>query len=290
MSSSLVSFYTEDNLELQGYLSENPEKDKGIVLHTHGLGSNFYKNSFIPVMAKSYNNAGFSFLTFNNRGHDFISRSKDVKQTRIWSGYVFEDFSSAYLDYLAAYDFAIKNGWKKIYLQGHSSSTQKIVYTLNKKQIALEGIILISPCDDLDLLAKRIDAKNLAKLRLKYQKLPDNKIVQEKLLGNNLFTKKSFMSHFGVKSKFNIFHYHQPKELFMELQSVVVPTIVIFGENDCVDNLEKVKEILTKNISGGVTFKIIPAATHNYYKKEEELVNEIVSWLNVDKKMPSHLD
>jgi len=279
MEGKLVTFYTSDNLELHGYLVGNPEDSSGVVLHVHGLGGNFYKSSFISSMTKNYLDIGLSFLTFNNRGHDFVTRIKNKDRESIWSGYSFENFSKTHLDLLAAYNFVKENGWRTIYFQGHSSGTQKIIYTINKEKIDLGGIILISPCDDWGLITKKLGDRVLTTLRSKYKKMPLNKIIQEKFMYEKPLTKTSFLSHFDVDSSFNIFHYSQPQKSFLELNRITFPTLVIFGENDYVENLESAKKILVDNIQTEISFKIIPGADHNYYLKEEILTKEITFWI-----------
>jgi hypothetical protein len=83
VSGELCRVRTEDGLELHGFLCPNQRsKGKGQkaesaertgVLHVHGWDGNFYENRFIYEAARVCTACGLSFLSLNNRGHDYIA-------------------------------------------------------------------------------------------------------------------------------------------------------------------------------------------------------------------------
>ena len=73
MKQELVRINSIDEIEQPGILYTPNEDTYKIVIHVHGLNGNFYENRFLDVLAKSYTDKGYAFLTFNNRGRDFIT-------------------------------------------------------------------------------------------------------------------------------------------------------------------------------------------------------------------------
>lgn len=73
MKQELVRINSMDEIEQPGILYIPDKTTDKIVIHVHGLNGNFYENRFLDTLAKSYTDKGYAFLTFNNRGKDFIA-------------------------------------------------------------------------------------------------------------------------------------------------------------------------------------------------------------------------
>ena len=73
MKQTFLRSTTSDNLILQGLLSEPDILTGNLILHVHGMAGNFYENRFVDAMTKVYTEKGYSFLSINTRGHDFIA-------------------------------------------------------------------------------------------------------------------------------------------------------------------------------------------------------------------------
>ena len=78
MKQELVRINSNDGIQMPGILYTPDKTSKKIVIHVHGLNGNFYENNFLDSVSKSYTDKGFAFLTFNNRGREFI--------TELWKG------------------------------------------------------------------------------------------------------------------------------------------------------------------------------------------------------------
>ena len=78
MKQELVRINSTDGIQMPGILYTPDKTSKKIVIHVHGLNGNFYENNFLDSVSKSYTDKGFAFLTFNNRGREFI--------TELWKG------------------------------------------------------------------------------------------------------------------------------------------------------------------------------------------------------------
>ena len=82
------------------------QEKKNIVINIHGWAGNFYENIFVQEEALALNSCNISFLTFNNRGHDFkcyLSNSKNGNS--IVGGGLYEDASESKFDIEGAINF-----------------------------------------------------------------------------------------------------------------------------------------------------------------------------------------
>lgn len=125
MKQELVRMTSMDNLEMVGILYKPEEKSKKIVIHVHGLCGNFYENRFIDILAKTYTNKGYSFLTFNNRGTNYVSELLKGDDCEIIGG-CYERFKDCILDIEGVIKYAKENGYNEIILEGHSYGCNKV--------------------------------------------------------------------------------------------------------------------------------------------------------------------
>lgn len=87
------------------------------------------------------------FLTFNNKGRDFITELiKDDDFTLI--GGSLERFQDSLFDIQGTIDYVKKLGYKNIILEGHSYGCNKVLYYYNKiEDNSIKKIVLLAPCD-----------------------------------------------------------------------------------------------------------------------------------------------
>ena len=97
MKQELVRIYSMDGIEQPGILYTPSNDADKIVIHVHGLNGNFYENRFLDVLAKSYTDKNYAFLTFNNRGKDFITELLKGNESVIIGGSL-ERFKDCILD------------------------------------------------------------------------------------------------------------------------------------------------------------------------------------------------
>lgn len=133
MKQELIRINSIDGIEMVGILYEPEEKSNKIVIHVHGLCGNFYENRFLDILAKSYTNKGISFLTFNNRGTNFISELLKGNNFEIIGG-CYERFIDCLLDIEGAINYVKEKGYNNIILEGHSYGCNKVIYYYNKKK------------------------------------------------------------------------------------------------------------------------------------------------------------
>ena len=89
------------------------------------VNGNFYENRFLDILAKSYTDKNYAFLTFNNRGRDFITELLKGNDFTIIGGSL-ERFKDCILDIDGVLNWAKEKGYKEIILEGHSYGCNKV--------------------------------------------------------------------------------------------------------------------------------------------------------------------
>src|SRR3989338_10849106 len=105
-----------------------------VIIWVHGLGSSVFSKLGIVEKLVDKNTA---VISFNNRGHDKVSRIARVGEKRIGKtilgGGAHEVFTDCVDDIQGAINFVRRAGVKNIYLAGHSTGCQKSIYWAGKK-------------------------------------------------------------------------------------------------------------------------------------------------------------
>lgn len=157
MRGEFVRVFTEDGLELHGlFCPPRITKVKEIaVLHIHGFTGNFYENRFVEHIADRLTKNGFTFLTVNTRGHDYLSdfiKRTDSSLNYVQIGGAHEIFEECIYDIKAWTDFLEGRGYSTVILEGHSAGTLKVVFYLHQtRDEGVKGLVLMSPRDHIGL-------------------------------------------------------------------------------------------------------------------------------------------
>lgn len=284
---------TEDGLELQGmYVTPDRGKSDTTLIHTHGLDGNFYENRFVDHVAAACADAGFNFITANNRGHDYISDfiwkdpgSGETSYRQI--GGIYEAFGECILDTDAWVKFARSKGTVRFILQGHSHGALKALYYLSEsKAQGVVGLVLLSPSDDFGMQRSSLGKSFDKALALARGLIEDGK-------GRELMPADIFHYPISAQSYFDIFRPGSPLSLFNvsrtdrtefpELGSIEVPVLMIVGSveeaflGDPDDFLRCSRELM-KNAESfdGV---VLRGAPHNYLGSDAAVGERIVAWL-----------
>jgi len=290
MKTLFVNFLATDGIKLQGLLYEPLNSKNTIVIHFHGMAGSFYENSFIPIMADYYTKQGISFLSFNNRGHDYIcdlEKTSSNKVSALVGGAAYEIIEESEYDIDGAISFVKGLGYTSIILQGHSSGANKIVYCMSKKTIDVQGIVLISPCDDIGLHIEELGMDKYNELI----SLAESFIEAgqpEKLMPENTFydywlSARTYLDCFNENSAFDTFPYRNDKNKFSMFNKIEKPIFVSFVTDGefLLQPPEYVKDILLqkKSVNAELSFRIIEGASHSYTGKEKELTTSILDWI-----------
>jgi pimeloyl-ACP methyl ester carboxylesterase len=284
---------TEDGLELQGmFVTPDSGISDTTVIHTHGLDGNFYENRFVDYVAGACADAGFNFVTSNNRGHDYISDficedpgSGETSYRQI--GGIYEVFEESIFDIAAWVEFARSRGTARFIIQGHSHGALKAVYYLSKSDVpGVAGLVLLSPSDDFGKQRSSLGEAFDDALALSESLIEDGR-------GHELMPADIFHYPISAQSYFDIYRPGSPLALFnvsktdrsefQELASIEVPVLMIVGSADEAflgdpDDFIKSARHLLKNAES-FEGAVLRGAPHNYLGSDADVAEKIGAWL-----------
>lgn len=290
MNTEYISFYCKDGVELQGLLYSPKVFADTTLIHVHGLAGNFYENPFVHAIANEVTKNNCNFLSFNNRGHDYISDLR-IKTEKGFAGRkgggAYELFEESAIDIDGAIKYILKRGSKHIFLEGHSSGANKIVFYLALNQDRnIKGGCLLSPCDDIGL---QLNEKG----EFYYQILEKSKDMIEKNDGDKLMPEGSFFDYpisaktyydyFSPKSKRDTFPYRNEELEFYHLSKISQPLLIIFGNDGeyLLDDVNDTIELIKKKAKRSAKLEsfVVDGAPHNYATHETKLSRIISNWI-----------
>ena len=281
MNTRLVRFNSSDGIEMVGLLHTPSNSTNKVIIHIHGLNGNFYENGFLDFLAETYTNKGYAFLTFNNRGKDYISDFKKGDDSVVIGGSL-ERFKDCIYDIDGAVKFVEDNGFNEIIIQGHSYGCNKVLYYYDqKKNNNIKKIILLAPCDTMAEVMECYgdeydDIKQIATNLVNEGK--EDELMRCDFMTNGKIAVGTFYNDFLPGGLDDFIRYRDGTNGKSELLNKIdIPVLTIFGDNDsCVltQPLEVVKEYLTNNIKN-INIQIISGANHSYTNKYKELCDVI---------------
>lgn len=288
MKETFINLEATDGVKMHGILFEPEEKTKNIIIHIHGMAGNFYENSFISVMSKYYIQNNYAFLSCNNRGHDYICDLEKNNGEFFKGGAAYEIFEECVYDIDGLINFAQINGYENIILQGHSSGANKVIYWCSQKcNSKINGVILLSPCDDIGLhideigIEKYNELINLANSFVTEGK--EDNVMPDGTFYDYILSSKTYLSIFKEKSLFDIFHYRNFDCEFKEIEYNKIPTLVCFGNNGefIIQDSSTIYDNVFKQFPN-YSFEIIDGANHSYRGKEKSLLKAIIKWIKLN--------
>lgn len=278
MKQELVRINSIDEIEQPGILYSPNESTDKIVIHVHGLNGNFYENRFLDIIAKSYTDKNYAFLTFNNRGRDFITELLKGDGFTIIGGSL-ERFKDCILDIDGVVNWVKEKGYKEIILEGHSYGCNKVLYYYNhKKDDSIKKIVLLAPCDIPSEGKKFLSAEEYKIAKEESTRLvqadKENELIDFSVMANGKIAAGTYYNDFLPGGENDFIRYVDGINGISEvLNSIDIPTLVIFGDIDeCVltQPIDVVMEYLTNNLSD-CNIQIISGADHSYTNRYEEL-------------------
>jgi pimeloyl-ACP methyl ester carboxylesterase len=289
MKTTFHRIYTTDGLELHGLLYEPEIKTQSVLVHVHGMGGNFYENSFLDYLAKELTENGTAFCIFNNRGCEFIDetykkeKNGELRISRIGNAY--ENFEDSLLDIQTYIDFVKESGFTVIHLSGHSLGCAKAVYyvTETRDQI-LASLLLLSPSDMLGLVRAEAEQfkKDIAEANECIQSGNSEKILSDWVWGNPV-SARTYMSLFGDNAKDAIFNFYDSEDMLPVLGKITIPAYAVMGRKDDAltipieDTFRRMEQALST--SPRVKTEILGNANHGYRGHEQELASAVQMWI-----------
>ena len=278
MNQELVRINSIDGIEQVGILyTPNDITDK-IVIHVHGLNGNFYENKFLDILSKVYTDKKYAFLTFNNRGKDYISEFTRGDESVIIGGSL-ERFKDCLLDIQGVINWVREKGYKEIILEGHSYGCNKVLYYYNNtKDNSIKQIVLLAPCDITFETKKFLSEEEYKKAKEESTRLvnenKEKELIDFSIMANGKISAGTYYYDFLPGGENDFIRYSDGKNGESTiLNSIDIPVLIVFGNVDeCVltQPIDIVESYLNNNISN-CNIQIIEGANHYYTGKYEEL-------------------
>lgn len=278
MNQELVRMMSIDEIEQPGILYTPIKETDKIVIHVHGLNGNFYENRFLDILAKTYTDKGYAFLTFNNRGRDFITELLKGNDFTIIGGSL-ERFKDCILDIEGVINWVKQKGYKEIILEGHSYGCNKVLYYYNhKKDSSVKKIVLLAPCDIPSEGKKFLSKEEYRIAREESTRLvnagKESELIDFSVMANGKIAAGTYYYDFLPGGENDFIRYIDGIDGKSEILSRIdVPVLVIFGNVDeCVltQHIDIVKGYLNNNIDD-CNIQVIEGADHSYTNRYEEL-------------------
>lgn len=288
VTTTLHKIYSSDGIELDAVLFEPKTSTDKIIIHTHGKEGHFLQNHFLTRMGQAYPEKGYAFMTYNNRGHDYIADL--LKRTS--SGYTWEQGGSVYdilenaqYDIQGVVEYARNLGFKEVILQGHSLGPHKICYYLvNNPNHGISKLIFLTTADVLyqfDSSVPDWDKWSLVAKQM-VDKGQGKDLMPVRLWSNCPVSAATFWNYTNPNTNTFVFNGTHPDREYKNFNKVTLPMLVVNPGNDAATGVpqEQAVELIKKNsASAALETHIVPEAVHNFLGKEEELVGVISAWL-----------
>lgn len=284
MKQELVRINSIDGIEQPGILYTPNENTNKVAIHVHGLNGNFYENRFLDILAKSYTDKNYAFLTFNNRGKDFIAELLKGNGFTVIGGSL-ERFKDCILDIEGVVNWVKQKGYSEIILEEHSYGCNKVLYYYNhKKDDSIKKIVLLAPCDIPSEGKKFLSDEEYKTAKEESTRLVNkgkaNELIDFSVMANGKIAARTYYNDFLPGGENDFIRYSDGKNEKSEvLNSIDIPILIVFGSIDeCVltQPIDIVIEYLKNNISN-CNIQIIEGADHLYTNKYKELGNVISS-------------
>jgi pimeloyl-ACP methyl ester carboxylesterase len=214
-----------------------PKRARNAIIMVHGLtGSVFSMRGVVRALADKET----AVLTFNNRGFGHINTLKRKKGNRasyLLGGTAHEIFADCVDDIDGAIRAAKRNGAKNIFLAGHSTGCQKVIFWASKRSDArVRGLILFGPLSDYSGALKAKGARLLAKGVAHARKLvvagKAHELMPAQLGEWFACDAQRFLSLYTPESREEIFSYARPDRTPRILQSIKKPQLVLLAGAD----------------------------------------------------------
>jgi alpha-beta hydrolase superfamily lysophospholipase len=289
MNVELVRVVTADGVRLEGSLRlpESPETGRlpvDIVIFHHGVGGNFYNQSFFEPMSDAFLQLGCAVLRANNRGHDLAFNSPAGRL-----GAAFETVDDCRHDWTAWTDFAASRGFGKIGLWGQSLGAVKTIYSLaTEGDTRIARAITTSPPrfsysaykareDGAAFLAYYEQAERLVSAGQ-----PDSLFAAD-LPTSLIATARTYVDKYGPAERYDVLKH---------LPNVKTPLLLTIGGEEGIYQ-DKADRFafggLAAKVSSlasdlpNVTFELIEGADHAYTNRTDRLWTTVERWLSGDR-------
>ena len=273
----LVYAQTEDGLLLEGAVIRPVDvaaRPLGIVM-IHGLTGRFY-GPMIVRLGRLLAAGGYTFVTGNNRGHDFGTTIWTLGNKMRFAGGAWERFEESPRDVGAWVDFAAGLGLAGVVLIGHSLGSLKAVYYQAQRQDPrVRGLVLASPPvragrakPDLLALAEQMVAEGRGRDLLPWGIVP---------VGGGTLSALTYLNR--ARGDMDLFGAECPNPAVAQVRC---PMFAFYGTDERWVGSGADLELIRRNATGSprVDTRLFAGANHRYTDHEPEVAAAILAWLD----------
>jgi pimeloyl-ACP methyl ester carboxylesterase len=280
VETTLVRLCTRDGVWLDGVMAEPRRRRRTALIWVHGLGSAFSSGQpLIGELSARLTAAGIGYFKFNNRGHDVVAG----RGARL-AGAAFERFGHSVEDIRTMIAFAVRRGFRRVVLAGHSTGANKALhYAARVRDRRVGALVLLGPISDIAGEAKRLGARELGRRVAAAERLArrDPRALVPRAWG--FWSARRYVSLYKPGEAEDVFPYYRPRARWTALRSVRVPIAVVVGSRD--EYLDRPPQALIdafrQNAPGARSFTgvVVPRAGHGFAGHERALADIIVGWI-----------
>ena len=276
---TLVTVRTRDGVVLDGVAAHPRGRRRIAFIWVHGLGSTFSSGQpLIRALSARLNAAGIGYLKLDTRGHGVVARAG----ARL-VGAAFEHFGASVHDLRAAVALAVRSGYRRVILAGHSTGANKALhYVARSRDRRVAGLMLLGPIADVAGERKRIGRRALARRVAAAARLArrDPEALVPRAWG--FLSARRFISLYRPGEAEDVFPYYRPDARWTALGRVRVPLAVIVGSRDEYLDRRAAEVVAAFERSAtrtrAFTGVVVPRARHGFRGHEPALARAIVRW------------
>jgi pimeloyl-ACP methyl ester carboxylesterase len=279
MMVDLVRVDTADGVRLDGALRTptvglDARLGLDLVICHHGVGGNFYHQSFFDDLGALLLEAGCAVLRVSSRGHDLAYRGPRGKL-----GAEYEIVDDSRFDWRAWLNFAESSGYRRVGVWGHSLGAVKTIYyaAVERDPRVVCAVASSPPRFAYDAYVASIDGARFKTDMERAQQLvaaaqPDA-IIDAAVPLVTTFTARTYVDKYGRASRYDI---------LARVQDSTVPLLVTLGELE-IDGLA-FRDLAAAGptlheASPHLSYRLVAGADHSYANRVPELWDAFTGWL-----------
>ncbi len=272
----LVDIRSEDDLLLEGAVISpaGGTKQPIPVVWTHGLTGRFSAPSSLNI-GRELASRGITFVSGNNRGHDFGALFTRANGEQLIAGGAWEHVDESPRDIAAWLGFTGGLGFSSVALLGHSLGALKVAYYQAERQDPrVAGLIAASP----PTRAGRVDSELLARAKQMVAEGRGRDLLPwgSRSTGGGTMSADAYLNR--METNVDVYGDHTPDPAVARIRC---PILAFYGTNEptvgSAADLETIKRNATAALR--VTTHLFEGADHSYTGQHVAVARAIADWV-----------
>jgi pimeloyl-ACP methyl ester carboxylesterase len=267
----IVYTTSEDGFILEGLVIQPSSTPSTAVVWIHGFTGKFYTPPIVGI-GRHLAAAGFSYVTGNNRGHDFGTMLRRNNGEAALAGGGWEIFDESPRDVAAWIGVAAEHA-ERVVLLGHSLGGLKVVhYQATRQDPRVVGLVAASP----PLRAGRIPPETVAMAEKMVAEGHGQDLLPWKLIPAGAGTMSAQTCLGWAGGKIDVYGNDTPEPAVAQVRC---PILAFYGTNEeWVGGAPDLETIRRNATAAHVTTRLIGGADHSYGGYERDVAAAIIEW------------